>query len=169
MAEENESGTIVGGLAVRPRCEPAMRIETRQDATMRCVFGWLYSWRPPVERTERKQNMTLQRGLPKSALGHKRTSAPQKVMSALPPKADMCGANEMPRAHPRRIIPRSITGNLSNNIIQKGLAFRCDRSASALASGACFVAPGSRPAGLRAFAGLRRCSRQAATERRRSR
>jgi len=100
VAEENESGTIVGGLAVRPRCEPAMRIETRQDATMRCVFGWLYSWRPPVERTERKQNMTLQRGLPKSALGHKRTSAPQKVMSALPPKADMCGANEMPRAHP---------------------------------------------------------------------
>jgi hypothetical protein len=27
-----------------------------------------------------------------SALGHKRTFAPQKVMSALPPKADICGA-----------------------------------------------------------------------------
>jgi hypothetical protein len=27
-----------------------------------------------------------------STLGHKRTFAPQKVMSALPPKADMCGA-----------------------------------------------------------------------------
>ena len=27
-----------------------------------------------------------------SALGHKRTFAAQKVMSALPPKADMCGA-----------------------------------------------------------------------------
>jgi hypothetical protein len=27
-----------------------------------------------------------------SALGHERTFAPQKVMSALPPKADMCGA-----------------------------------------------------------------------------
>ena len=27
-----------------------------------------------------------------SALGHKRTCAAQKVMSALPPKADMCGA-----------------------------------------------------------------------------
>jgi len=27
-----------------------------------------------------------------SALGHKRTYAVQKVMSALPPKADMCGA-----------------------------------------------------------------------------
>jgi hypothetical protein len=27
-----------------------------------------------------------------SALGHKRTFAPQKVMSALPPKADMCDA-----------------------------------------------------------------------------
>ena len=28
-----------------------------------------------------------------SALGHKRTFAAQKVMSALPPKADMCSAN----------------------------------------------------------------------------
>jgi hypothetical protein len=27
-----------------------------------------------------------------SALGHKRTYAPQKAMSALPPKADMCSA-----------------------------------------------------------------------------
>jgi hypothetical protein len=27
-----------------------------------------------------------------SALGHKRTYAAQKVMSALPPKADICGA-----------------------------------------------------------------------------
>ena len=27
-----------------------------------------------------------------SALGQKRTFAPQKVMSALPPKADVCGA-----------------------------------------------------------------------------
>jgi hypothetical protein len=25
-------------------------------------------------------------------MGHKRTFAPQKVMSALPPKADICGA-----------------------------------------------------------------------------
>ena len=29
---------------------------------------------------------------PMSALGHKRTCAAQKGMSALPPKADMCGA-----------------------------------------------------------------------------
>src|SRR5262249_719645 len=29
---------------------------------------------------------------PMSALGHKRTCAVQKAMSALPPKADMCGA-----------------------------------------------------------------------------
>jgi len=27
-----------------------------------------------------------------STLGHKQTNAVQKVMSALPPKADMCGA-----------------------------------------------------------------------------
>jgi hypothetical protein len=31
-----------------------------------------------------------------SALGHKRTCAAQKVMSALPPKADMCGATRGP-------------------------------------------------------------------------
>jgi hypothetical protein len=36
-------------------------------------------------------------GRPMSALGHKRTYAPQQAMSALPPKADMCGA----RAHVR--------------------------------------------------------------------
>jgi hypothetical protein len=29
-----------------------------------------------------------------SALGHKQTFAAQKGMSALPPKADMCGANK---------------------------------------------------------------------------
>src|SRR5262249_32700828 len=32
------------------------------------------------------------KGCPMSALGHKRTFATQKGMSALPPKADMCGA-----------------------------------------------------------------------------
>jgi hypothetical protein len=31
--------------------------------------------------------------LPMSALGHKRTFAVQSGMSALPPKADMCGAH----------------------------------------------------------------------------
>jgi hypothetical protein len=35
-----------------------------------------------------------------------------------------------------QIILRSITGDLSNKIIQKGLAFRCDRSATVGASGA---------------------------------
>jgi hypothetical protein len=30
-----------------------------------------------------------------SALGHKRTFAPQNGMSTLPPKADMCGATGM--------------------------------------------------------------------------
>src|SRR5262249_14189517 len=67
-----------------------MRIEARQgDATMRGVFGCLYSWRPPVERTERKQNITLQRVLPKSALGQKQTFRSAIAMSALPPKADI--------------------------------------------------------------------------------
>jgi hypothetical protein len=31
-----------------------------------------------------------------SALGQKQTCAPQKVMFALPPKADMCGSNRCP-------------------------------------------------------------------------
>jgi hypothetical protein len=36
-----------------------------------------------------------------SALGQKRTFAVQKVMSALPPKADMCGANTDVRFGPK--------------------------------------------------------------------
>jgi hypothetical protein len=32
--------------------------------------------------------------------GHKQTSAPQKAMSALPPKADMCGATKDVRKGP---------------------------------------------------------------------
>ena len=35
-----------------------------------------------------------------SALGQKQTCAPQKVMSALPPKADMCGATRDVRFGP---------------------------------------------------------------------
>src|SRR5262245_9138889 len=38
---------------------------------------------------------------PVSALGQKRTFAPQKVMSALPPKADMCDANRDVRFGPK--------------------------------------------------------------------
>ena len=37
-----------------------------------------------------RQACLIQRGM--SALGQKQTFAPQKVMSALPPKADMCSA-----------------------------------------------------------------------------
>jgi hypothetical protein len=36
-----------------------------------------------------------------SALGHKQTCAPQNVMSALPPKADMCGATKDVRFGPK--------------------------------------------------------------------
>jgi len=36
-----------------------------------------------------------------SALGQKQTFAPRKVMSALPPKADMCGANRDVRFGPK--------------------------------------------------------------------
>jgi hypothetical protein len=36
-----------------------------------------------------------------SAFGQKATCAPQKVMSALPPKADMCGATRDVRFGPK--------------------------------------------------------------------
>src|SRR6476660_7706822 len=38
---------------------------------------------------------------PMSALGQKQTFAPQKLMSALPPKADMCGATGDVRFGPK--------------------------------------------------------------------
>jgi hypothetical protein len=43
---------------------------------------------------------------PMSALGQKQTFAPQKVMSALPSKADMCGATRDVRLGPIADIPR---------------------------------------------------------------
>ena len=42
-----------------------------------------------------------------SALGQKQTCAAQKVMSALPPKADMCGATRDVRFVPKRTLRRS--------------------------------------------------------------
>jgi hypothetical protein len=42
-----------------------------------------------------------------SALGHKRTCAVQKGMSALPPKADMCGATSDVRFLPKANINRT--------------------------------------------------------------
>jgi len=42
---------------------------------MRGVFGCFFSWRPPVERTERKENITLQR-----------------FLARFGSKADMCSA-----------------------------------------------------------------------------
>jgi hypothetical protein len=52
-----------------------------------------------------------------SALGQKRTFAPQKVMSALPPKADMCCATRNVRFVPMADIANySITSSACNNI-----------------------------------------------------
>ena len=47
----------------------------------------------------------------KSALGHKRTFAPQYAMSALPPRADMCGALAHVRFVPIADIGYSITSS----------------------------------------------------------
>ena len=43
-----------------------------------------------------------------SALGHKRTYAVQQAMSALPPRADMCGATRDVRYGPEADIPAHI-------------------------------------------------------------
>jgi len=45
--------------------------------------------------------MRVVKRCPMSALGHKQTFALQKVMSALPPKADMCGATMDVRFGPK--------------------------------------------------------------------
>ena len=43
-----------------------------------------------------------------SALGQKQTFAAQNGMSALPPKADMCGALAMARGYARQLIPQGM-------------------------------------------------------------
>jgi hypothetical protein len=47
-----------------------------------------------------------------SALGQKPTCAPQKVMSALPPKADMCGATAHVCFGPKADIPSQCVAHL---------------------------------------------------------
>jgi hypothetical protein len=92
-----------------------------------------------------------------SGLDHKRTS--HRLFDHL--SARSAGKAWLPnittaQAHPHRIISRSITGNLSNKIIQKGLAFRCDRSATVFASGALLLLRDPAPPAqglLRGFGG----------------
>ena len=48
-----------------------------------------------------------------SALGQKRTFAPQKVMSALPPKADICSA-----ARDVRFGPKAGIANLFDHLVR---------------------------------------------------
>ena len=68
-----------------------------------------------------------------SALGHKRTCAMQKGMSALRPKADMCGATKgcplsANSGHRRISVPLSI--NLSARVIRKKSECCSDRRAT---------------------------------------
>ena len=51
-----------------------------------------------------------------SALGHKRTFAAQKAMSALPPKADMCSATRHVR-----FVPKADINNLFDHLIRTRL------------------------------------------------
>ena len=48
--------------------------------------------RPKARMADRSNGISTLKGRGMSALGQKRTFAVQYVMSALPPKADMCGA-----------------------------------------------------------------------------
>ena len=54
-----------------------------------------------------------------SALGQKRTCAAQKVMSALPPKADMCSATRYVRFVPIADIARVIRSLRRHARVQK--------------------------------------------------
>jgi hypothetical protein len=54
-----------------------------------------------------------------SALGQKRTFAVQNVMSALPPKADMCGAAQHVRFVPKADIRSSARFPLSAPLLQR--------------------------------------------------
>ena len=56
-----------------------------------------------------------------SALGHKRTFAVQNGMSALPPKADMCGAT--------RLCPLCANSGHSRGVIEKMAAPSCQGAA----------------------------------------
>jgi hypothetical protein len=66
-----------------------------------------------------------------SALGQKPTCAPQQVMSALPPKADMCGANSDVRYGPKADIlalMKSYFGGVYGSgwdVLRKGQASHC--------------------------------------------
>src|SRR5262245_26034081 len=59
------------------------------------LFCRAVSWPPPRLRARHRNGSRwyTERGDPMSALGQKRTCALQNVMSALPPKADMCSAH----------------------------------------------------------------------------
>ena len=62
-----------------------------------------------------------------SALGHKRTFAMQKVMSALPPKADMCSALAYVRFVPKAdtSVFRGKSGTLCESFaVHLGFSFR---------------------------------------------
>src|SRR5262245_52205683 len=81
-----------------------------------------------------RQFWTARRRLAMSALGHKRTYAPQQVMSALPPiataKADMTGAaRKDPRSRRARFSgarhrPRSPSRDLSHTLPRVGFLVR---------------------------------------------
>src|SRR5689334_8664096 len=73
------------------------------------VIGGSCSWR------RRNQHC----GGPMSALGHKRTFATQNSMSALPPRADMCGATKDVRYGPEADI-RNDQERSGNSAVARG-------------------------------------------------
>jgi hypothetical protein len=76
--------------------------------------------RPNYETRARPEDIALWgnfSGFPMSALGQKQTFEPQKVMSALPPKADMCGATRDVRFGQKRTHAVQQMGSLFDHLI----------------------------------------------------
>ena len=79
---------------------------------------------PPRTPDRHRSGSKLQPGMasPMSASGHKRTFAPQKVMSALPPKAGMCSATRDVRFVPIADVGAPVSGKceLENGLHTSG-------------------------------------------------
>jgi hypothetical protein len=80
-------------------------LKTRKNAEPE---EWKRALKKAIERAEPGERRKFSTSIFKlattnamSALGHKRTYAPQQAMSALPPKADMCGAASDVRFGPK--------------------------------------------------------------------
>jgi hypothetical protein len=97
--------------APRPRFLLRMRYERPRDCRTSNTLDEVtpaHCLPPTLEKASYQPATAFWKGLarcqPMSALGQKQTFALQKVMSALAPKADMCGASDLSKPHHYSII-----------------------------------------------------------------